>query len=254
MTELQFYYTVLYVFLGFALVSFISLLFMPAPYGRHARTGWGPLVPNKPAWLIMEAPASILFFVYFIFAGRSMTITLVVLLVIWQIHYFHRSFIFPFMLKSDEKVPLSIMIFSMIFNSINTYIQGRWLYAFSPESSYTASWIWDPRFIIGVLIFACGFVMNKHADAILRGLWDRSNPGYKIPYGGMYRFISCPNYFGEIVTWIGWAFMTWSLAGLFFVVWTAANLVPRAMVNHKWYLEKFPAYPKERKAIIPFLF
>lgn len=253
-TEYQMYFIVLYSFLGLAVITFISLLFMPAPYGRHARKGWGPLIPDKPAWLIMEAPASLLFLFYFLTADRTITLTLIVLLVFWQIHYFHRSFIFPFMLKSREKVPLSIMIFSMIFNSVNTYIQGRWLYAFSPESSYTTEWLADPRFIIGAAIFACGFAINKHADGVLRALWDPENPGYRIPYGGMYRFISCPNYFGEIMTWLGWAVMTWSLAGLFFVVWTAANLVPRARVHHAWYLKKFPDYPRERKAILPFLF
>lgn len=251
MTEYRLYTIMLYLFTALAVVTFISLLFITAPYGRHAKKGWGPLVSNKAAWVIMEAPASLLFFLYFIIADRSITATLVVFQIIWQIHYFHRSFIFPLMLKSDEKVPLSIMIFSIIFNSINTYIQGRWVYSFSPETAYTASWLADPRFIAGVIIFATGFIINKHADSILRGLWDPAKPGYKIPYGGMYRFVSCPNYMGEITTWIGWSIMTWSFAGLFFVIWTAANLVPRALANHRWYQEKFPDYPKDRKAIIP---
>jgi 3-oxo-5-alpha-steroid 4-dehydrogenase 1 len=254
MSEFQIYTFVLYGFIAVAVVTFISLFFITAPYGRHTKKGWGPLINNTAAWVVMEVPASLLFFLYFVFADRSITATLIVFQIVWQTHYFHRSFIFPFMLRSDEKVPLSIIIFGMIFNSINTYIQGRWVYSFSPESMYTAAWLADPRFIIGVLIFAAGYFINKQSDAITRRLWDPENPGYKIPYGGMFRYLSCPNYFGEIVTWIGWAVMTWSLAGLFFVIWTAANLVPRARTNHRWYLEKFPDYPKERKAIVPYLF
>jgi protein-S-isoprenylcysteine O-methyltransferase Ste14 len=254
MTGYQVYMIVLYSFLGVAAVTFISLLFITASYGRHAKKGWGPLINNTAAWVVMEAPASVLFFLYFVIADRDMTATLVVFQIVWQVHYFHRSFIFPFMLRSDEKVSLSIILFGMIFNSINTYIQGRWVYSFSPESMYAAAWLADPRFIIGALIFAAGFFINKQSDAITRRLWDPQNPGYKIPYGGMFRFVSCPNYFGEIVTWIGWAVMTWSLAGLFFVIWTAANLAPRARANHRWYLEKFPDYPGERKAIIPYLY
>jgi 3-oxo-5-alpha-steroid 4-dehydrogenase 1 len=137
MTEFQLYKIILYTFLGIAVLTSISLFFVTAPYGRHTKKGWGPLVPNKAAWLIMEAPASLLFLFYFIVADKPINATLVVLLIIWQIHYFHRSFIFPFMLKSDEKVPLSIVLFSIIFNSINTYIQGRWIYSFSPENAYT---------------------------------------------------------------------------------------------------------------------
>jgi 3-oxo-5-alpha-steroid 4-dehydrogenase 1 len=149
---------------------------------------------------------------------------------------------------------LSIVVFSVIFNSINTYIQGRWVYAFSPAGAYANSWLTDPRFIAGVILFSIGFFINKQSDAITRKLWDPQNPGYKIPFGGMYRFLSCPNYFGEIITWIGWAVMTWSLAGLFFVVWTTANLLPRARANHRWYLEKFPDYPHDRKALFPFVY
>ena len=67
----------------------------------------------------------------------------------------------------------------------------------------------------------------------------------------MYRWIACPNYFGEMVIWIGWAIATWSLAGLSFAMWTAANLAPRAKSHKKWYQEQFADYPTERKALIP---
>jgi 3-oxo-5-alpha-steroid 4-dehydrogenase 1 len=30
-------------------------------------------------------------------------------------------------------------------------------------------------------------------------------------------------------------------------------VVPRAISHHKWYKQKFQEYPKERKAILPFL-
>jgi 3-oxo-5-alpha-steroid 4-dehydrogenase 1 len=77
--------------------------------------------------------------------------------------------------------------------------------------------------------------------------------GYKIPQGGIYRYISCPNYFGEVLEWCGWALATWSLTGLTFAVWTFANLAPRARSHHAWYHSHFPTYPKERKAFIPWI-
>jgi hypothetical protein len=51
--------------------------------------------------------------------------------------------------------------------------------------------------------------------------------------------------------WAGWAVLTWSFAGASFAAWTVANLAPRARANHLWYRKNFPAYPPERKALIP---
>ena len=46
---------------------------------------------------------------------------------------------------------------------------------------------------------------------------------------------------------------TWSLPGLAFALYTAANVGPRALANHRWYHEKFDDYPKHRKALVPFV-
>ena len=74
---------------------------------------------------------------------------------------------------------------------------------------------------------------------------------YSVPVGGLFHWVSCPNYLGEIALWIGWALATWSLAGLAFAVWTIANLAPRAVAHHKWYRENFDNYPRNRRALIP---
>ena len=78
---------------------------------------------------------------------------------------------------------------------------------------------------------------------------------FHIPMGGMFRYVSAANYFGELTEWVGWAIMTWSLPGLVFAIWTFANLGPRAHRHHNWYNQKFgDAYPKDRKRMIPFLY
>ncbi|NRB42839.1 MAG: 3-oxo-5-alpha-steroid 4-dehydrogenase, partial [Pseudomonadales bacterium] len=77
--------------------------------------------------------------------------------------------------------------------------------------------------------------------------------GYKIPYGGLYHYVSCPHYLGELLQWGGFAVACWSLPALAFFCLTLANLLPRAVSNHRWYHEKFSQYPQERKAMIPYL-
>jgi len=88
-------------------------------------------------------------------------------------------------------------------------------------------------FIIGIIIFFFGFFTHVHSNHIIRNLRNPGETDFKIPYGGMFRFVSCPSYLGEITEWTGWSIMTWSISGLVFAIWTAANLGPRARSNHE---------------------
>ena len=144
---------------------------------------------------------------------------------------------------------LIVLIFGFIFNLTNGYINGRFLFTFS--TNYQMSWLIDPRFISGMVILVSGFVINRQADTILMSLRRPGEDDYKIPCGSLYYWISCPNYFGEILIWTGWAIATWSLPGLAFAIWTIANLAPRARSNHRWYRNQFPEYPASRKALLP---
>jgi steroid 5-alpha reductase family enzyme len=144
---------------------------------------------------------------------------------------------------------LIVLLFGFIFNLVNGYINGRFLFTFS--TNYQTSWLSDPRFISGMTILLSGFIINRQADAILMTLRRPGEDDYKIPYGSLYCWISCPNYFGEIVEWTGWAIATLSLPALAFALWTFANLAPRARAHHRWYHERFVEYPEERKALIP---
>ncbi|MCA9605822.1 MAG: DUF1295 domain-containing protein [Myxococcales bacterium] len=247
---LHFYLTLTEI--GIAIPTAVALLWISAPYGRYARDGWGPKIPARLGWILMELPACALYAGIFFFGAHSLELTPLVLLGIWQLHYFHRTFIFPFRLRAEGKtMPVSIPLMAILFNSLNAYVNARWI---SHLGSYDTSWLLDPRFLVGAAVFATGMAINLHADTVLIHLRKPGETGYKIPKGGLYRYITCPNYFGEIMEWIGWAILTWSLAGVAFAVYTAANVGPRAFTNHRWYLEKFgDEYPKERRALIPFL-
>ena len=88
---------------------------------------------------------------------------------------------------------------------------------------------------------------------VLRTLRKPGESGYKIPHGGLYRWISAPNYFGELIEWTGFAIAAGTLPAWAFVIFTSANLVPRAWSNHQWYRKTFSDYPPERKAFLPYV-
>lgn len=228
-----------------------ALFFVVAPYGRHAGSRrWGPTIENRIGWMLMEWPAALVFPSCLLF-GRDMNpLTALVFVGLWEAHYLHRAYIYPLMLRGENKrMPLSVAAMGFFFNLVDGYLNGRYIFSFS--GGYPTSWLYDPRFLAGLALFVAGFVVNRQSDEILRRLRRPGESGYSIPYGGMFRWVSCPNYLGEIVEWFGWALLTWSLPGLAFAVWTAANLAPRAWAHHRWYRERFPDYPSGRKALLP---
>ncbi|MBN1643247.1 MAG: DUF1295 domain-containing protein, partial [Dehalococcoidales bacterium] len=231
-----------------AAMVFVALFFVSAPYGRHIRKGWGFTIDNKIAWLVMEAPSPIIFAICFL-SGANRTAVTLFFLFLWEAHYIHRAFIYPFSIRGNRRMPLLIIGFALLFNMMNAYLNGRYIFAFSDK--YTIEWLRDPRFILGLALFIAGFLINRAADRTLRSLRAPGETAYKIPCRGLYRWISCPNYLGEIVIWTGWAVATWSLPGLAFAVWTMANLVPRARSHHAWYRQNFPDYPPQRKVLVP---
>ena len=58
---------------------------------------------------------------------------------------------------------------------------------------------------------------------------------------------------GEIIEWLGFSIAAWNLTAFSFALYTMANLIPRAMDHHRWYHSKFEDYPKNRKAVIPYI-
>ncbi len=233
-----------------AAVTLPSLFFVTAPYGgRHAREGFGPGVPAKLGWIVMELPSPLCFALFYFQGEHRFEAIPLLFLVLYQAHYLQRTFVFPLLMRgTDKRNPLTTVAMAFVFNIVNGTLNGL---AVSQIQEYGPDWWSDPRLWTGLALFAGGYAVNLHSDAILRNLRAPGESGYKIPFGGAFRFVSSPNYLGEIVEWTGWAIATWSTAGLAFALFTTANLAPRAVSNHRWYLDKFPDYPRERRALVP---
>ncbi len=235
-----------------ALTVFLVLLKVRAPYGRHSGEGWGPRIGHRLAWFVMELPALIVFPIVTFLGDNPLTLSVLIFLILWIVHYVNRTIVFPSrMSKAGRRMPIVVVVSALFFNTVNGYLNGYYIGTIA--SPYDTGWLTDPRFLLGLGIFAVGMLGNVQSDNILLRLRRESAGRYGVPYGGLFRFVSCPNYLGEILEWIGFAILTWSPAAAAFAIWTAANLIPRALSNHRWYRERFLEYPNDRKALIPFL-
>lgn len=244
-------------------LTFLFLRYVvSAPYGKHSRMSghlFGPPIAARVGWLIFESPN--LVWAVLCFLRRDLAVFAsanALLLGMFCIHYVNRSILYPLSLpRSSRPVPLAVVVSGFSYCALNGYLQSQALCRFTryPNDYYSS-----PRFLAGAALFFLGFAINLQSDSILRNLGKAPSLSlvggefkYSIPFGGCFQLVSCANYLGEIVEWLGFAIACDNLAALSFFAFTCGNLIPRALSHHDWYRQKFEDYPPQRKAVIPFL-
>jgi len=239
------------VWLALAAVTFAALFRRAAPYGRHTTAGAGRVLAARWGWLLMETPAVVGMLAFYLVGRHRGTAVATIFLLLWLAHYLDRAWVYPFRLPREARpMPAQVVVLAFAFQSVNAWLHGVWL--FSLGEARQTSWLTEPRFAAGATLFFAGLLVNRLSDRELRRLRD-STGGYSVPTGGLHRWVSCPNYLGEIVMWSGWALATWCPPALAFALWTIANLAPRAWSHHRWYQERFADYPRRRRALVPFV-
>ncbi|MCA9718059.1 MAG: DUF1295 domain-containing protein, partial [Myxococcales bacterium] len=239
-----------------AVISLASQMRAPTPYGRHAsrEPAWGPQVPRRLAHALANGlPGVGLFLWLYIATYQSLGLTPTVvggaLLLLWLAHFVHRGLVHPLVTRYGARaLPLELGLSALVPLTIFATLNALAIAAMP----YPDAWFSSPYFLIGALLFAVGFVLNRHADRALRQLRPPGGRDYAIPRGGLFEWVSSPNYLGELIMWIGWSLATWTAAGAVWTLYVAATLVPRARDHHLWYQERFSDYPARRRALIPF--
>jgi len=248
-----------------AIPTFIGCYTSPAPYGKLANKNSLFIfpIPAWIGWIVTECPTLIAPVYAYIHAKPELARNPYILffVAIFVLHYVNRTVIYPLRLSSNpaKATPMSIIIpiTGFGFQVANCYLIFEYLFQ-KADPNFYKGWVYDARFLVGLVVFFTGFAINLQSDGILRSLKKKSTNNksgnkYSIPRGGMFEYVSCANYFGEFFEWVGFAIVTWSIPGLLLAEWTFVNLAPRALQAHKWYKDTFKDYPKNRRAILPFL-
>lgn len=239
-----------------ALFVFVALYFVRAGYGIFRTPQWGPSVPNRLGWMLMEFPVFVVMSVLWTCSGAGSALPQFVFFLLFQLHYLQRSFVFPLLLKGKSRMPVSILLMGVVFNVLNGVMQAGGLFWFpSVPLGAGPGYLLEPHAVAGLLLFFAGMGINLHSDHVIRRLRRPGDTRHHLPQGGLYRCVTSANYFGELVEWTGFAVLTASPAAWVFVWWTAANLVPRADAIHRKYVEEFGTEAVgRRKRIIPYLY
>lgn len=250
MTETELFARALPWWIALAAAVLVVLLFRRAPYGRHGAGSAGPTLDARYGWVLMEVASPVMMALTFATGRHRGAPWAWMFLSMWLVHYVNRAFVQPFRWRgAPTPMPWAIALMGALFNVVNGYTNGRWLFALGPD--YGDAWTRNPRIVAGVALFVVGMAVNVHADEVLRTLRRPGERGYSVPHGALYRWVSCPNYLGEMVEWSGFALAVWNLPALAFAAWTVANLLPRALAHHRWYRARFADYPAARRAVLP---
>merc|ERR1712038_1111881 len=124
-----------------------------------------------------------------------------------------------------------------LFCSMNGFMQA---YDCCQFHTYLPTNHTSVHFRTGIFLWVVGFIVNLQSDSILRNLRKKDSHNnetsssstttasgavrYKIPYGGLYKYVSCANFFGEIVEWLGYAVASNTIAGWAFWLYVCGNL------------------------------
>ena len=117
----DFLYTITcWTIIGLAVVTFFVLFYVPAPYGRHRRKGWGPGMDSQWGWVVQESPSVLVFALVFFAGERSWQAVPLVLFLLWQAHYVQRTFFFPFLMRfKGTTCPILTVALAIFFNLMN---------------------------------------------------------------------------------------------------------------------------------------
>lgn len=111
---------------------------------------------------------------------------------------------------------------------------------------------------VGAMIFLWGSIHQYKCHSILGKLREGKEVGdeYIIPHGDWFEVVSSPHYLAEIVIYGG---MVVASGGMDLTIWllfcfVVANLAFAAAETQRWYHRKFEDYPKNRCALIPYVY
>lgn len=187
--------------------------------------------------------------------GMELGITAKIALVCWSIHYLKRLLETMFVHRfSHGTMPLR-----NLFKNCG-YYWGFSLYVayhvnhpfFTPPS---VSWV-----LIGLALFLICELGNFSIHILLRNLRAAGSSTRKIPMPNsfaltkLFNYVSCPNYTYEFGAWLGFTFMTSCIPAGLFMLAGMYQMTIWAIGKHKNYFKEFNNYPKQRKAILPFIF
>lgn len=189
---------------------------------------------------------------FYLQAGAPRSPYHLALLAAFVLHFAKRCLESLFLHRFSKNIGLPVLIVvSLAYTSVAAQA-GRIHNMETPEGAGYA--LASPLLIIGALIMGLGESANLYHHYLLAHLRKDGEKGYRVPEGGLFRYVACPHYLAEIISWFGYALMSRQLGlyGTLFVF--TCYLAARSRRTSAWYKENVAGYPAGRRSLVPGLF
>ena len=109
--------------------------------------------------------------------------------------------------------------------------------------------------MLGTVVFGLGELLNGYHHWLLARLRPPRVHTYVVPRGGLFGWVASPHYFGEILSFVGYAMISDLLPVWGNALIVSAYLSSRANSTLKWYQEKMPLQiPSGWRRLVPFAY
>ncbi|KAJ6819205.1 very-long-chain enoyl-CoA reductase-like isoform X1 [Iris pallida] len=213
--------------------------------------GWwrGTTLSSRAGMLLLYAPAAAAAAASFFVPGAVVGARAQLLCAALAVHFFKRLFEVLFIHQYSGRMLLGSAIpitFSYTVSTVSM-IYAQYLSRDMAEPAVNLEYA-------GIVLFLIGIAGNFYHHYLLSKLRQKGDKGYKIPRGGLFELVLCPHYLFEIIGFYGVAMIAQTIYSVSFALGTTFYLVGRSAATRKWYLSKFENFPREVKALVPYIF
>jgi hypothetical protein len=213
------------------------------PYGKF-RTGAG--VNSRAGWALTYATPVFVYIALWVEGGLPQTPYHLAVFGAFLLHFVRRIFEVSFANSYSRPTPLRALVFiAFLYSGVGASCGFFQVRTFGQPIS-------QPIFIIGVLTFAFGEVFNGYHHWLLARLRPLGVRIYTVPRRGLFGWVACAHYLGEILSFVGYAMMSNLLPVWGNAVVVTAYLSARANSTLNWYRREMPLQiPSGWRRLIP---
>ena len=168
----------------------IILQFMNAPYGRFNNSKnsnpFNFTINGRYGFVLLELPTVIIppLLVIFVY-GNFMTDITLAFIIIFEIHYIQRTFIYPLCrMQRCNPTTITTVLLGFAITTINSYLCTKYTVFWNKDKYFRENPDFAKgRLFVGICLFFYGFYINVCSDSILLNLRKPGELGYRIPRG-----------------------------------------------------------------------